>query len=216
MAPLSSVRQKPSNGPTGFLLSGPQGPASPVDPTEDAEVMDPRNLLSSAPLIEDFPVPEEYRVSKFIGEKLPKINIRQERTELLFFTFYSSLGDALQLVAASLLFERGWRYYKQDCIWLARWPGVRPEDKTSQYEKGLYQYFDVETWRRIPGWFKLEYSQLALRTSRPEDLKTVYSRYNAIFSSVAMAQEKDPFLTKCVRDKELVSAEDRRLLHCLL
>ena len=66
IAPLSSAAQKQNNDQPGFSLLGPQGPASPVDPTEDAEVMDPRNLLSSAPLIEDFPVPEEYRVSKYI------------------------------------------------------------------------------------------------------------------------------------------------------
>ena len=32
---------------------------------------------------------------------------------MLFFLFYSLHGDALQLVAASLLFERGWRFHKQ-------------------------------------------------------------------------------------------------------
>ncbi len=37
----------------------------------------------------------------------------QEHTDLLFFLFYCCQGDALQLVAASLLFERGWRYHKQ-------------------------------------------------------------------------------------------------------
>ena len=98
-----------------------------------------------------------------------------------------------------------------------RWPGVRPEEKTSQYEKGLYQYFDVETWRRIPGWFKLEYSQLADKTLVPEDLKTVDSRYNGIFASVVMAAGKDPFLTSYGQDREeFVSAEDYRLLNCLL
>jgi len=208
---------KPGLDQTGFSVSGPKGPDSPMDPAEDAEVMDPKSLLSFAPLIEDFPVPEEYRMSRFIGEKLPKINIRQERTELLFFTFYSNLGDALQLVAASLLFERGWRYHKQDCIWLARWPGVRPEEKTSQYEKGLYQYFDVGTWRRIPGWFKLEYSQLADKTLVPEDLKSVYSRYSEIFKNVGMACDKDPLLTLMEQEKEEhINIDDHRLLHCLL
>ena len=43
---------------------------------------------------------------------------------------------------------------------LARWPGVTPEKKTVEWEEGLYQYFDVKVWKRIPGWFRLNYDQL--------------------------------------------------------
>ena len=66
-------------------------------------------------------------------------------------------------MAANLLFERGWRYHKLDLVWLARWPGVNPDKKTVEWEEGLYQYFDVKVWRRIPGWFRLNYDQLGGR-----------------------------------------------------
>ena len=48
-----------------------------------------------------------------------------------------------------------------DRVWLARWPGVSPEKKTEDWEEGLYQYFDVKVWKKIPGWFRLNYEQLA-------------------------------------------------------
>jgi hypothetical protein len=173
-------------------------------------------LVSDGPHMQEHAVPDEYRMSRMIGEKLPPINIRQEHTDLLFFLFYSYLGDALQLVAASLLFERGWRYHKQDCIWLARWPGVRPEVKTSQFEKGLYQYFDVSCWRRIPGWFKLSYSQLADKTMVPEDLKTMYTRYHTIYRNTIKMADRDPFLTDVGMTHELGTVDELRFLHCLL
>ena len=80
---------------------------------------------------------------------------------MLFFLFYSSQGDKLQLVAAGFLFDRGWRFHMVDRVWLARWPGVSPEKKTEDWEEGLYQYFDVKVWKKIPGWFRLNYEQLA-------------------------------------------------------
>ena len=49
-----------------------------------------------------------------------------------------------------------------DQVWLARWPGLVPERKSSEldWEEGLYQYFDVKVWKRIPGWFRLHYDKL--------------------------------------------------------
>ena len=46
---------------------------------------------------------------------------------------------------------------------MARWPGVMPEKKTVEWEEGLYQYFDVKVWRRIPGWFRLNYEYLGTK-----------------------------------------------------
>ena len=117
--------------------------------------------LMSCSLIESYPVPDEYFTSKVIGSKLPSVKLFNCHTDLLFFIFYSFQADHLQLVAATLLFERGWRYHKQDQVWLARWPGVSPDKKTVEWEEGLYQYFDVKVWKRIPGWFRLNYDQLA-------------------------------------------------------
>jgi len=140
-------------------------------------------------------VPTEYLMSQIVGDKIKNINIRQEHTDLLFFLFYTLHGDALQLVAASLLFERGWRYHKQDKIWLARWPGVKPEEKTASFEKGLYQYFDMVSWKRIPGWFRLDYCHLAEKTLVPEDLKTLYTRYSGVMREVMIACARSMILS---------------------
>ena len=119
---------------------------------------EPASLLSS------HPVPDEYMVTKVIGAKLPLIKLANCHTDLLLFLFYAWQEDITQLVAASLLFERGWRFHTVEKIWIARWPGVTPENKTTEWEEGLYQYFEVKTWRRVPGWFRLVYSQLAEKT----------------------------------------------------
>ena len=73
--------------------------------------------LMPGSLIESYPVPDEYMVAKVIGPKLPSIKLRNCHTDLLFFLFYSFQEDELQLLAASLLFERGWRYHKQDQVY---------------------------------------------------------------------------------------------------
>eukprot|EP00088_Acartia_fossae_P045184 TRINITY_DN4842_c0_g1_i10.p1 TRINITY_DN4842_c0_g1~~TRINITY_DN4842_c0_g1_i10.p1 ORF type:complete len:341 (-),score=77.97 TRINITY_DN4842_c0_g1_i10:679-1701(-) len=139
---------------------------------------------------QDMATPPEYMMSHIIGDRIRPINIRQEHTDLLFFIFYTMQGDALQLVAASLLFERGWRYHKQQRIWLARWPGVRPEEKTASFERGLYQYFDLANWKRIPGWFRLDYCHLAEKTGVPEDLKTLYTKYSGLLQNINSACSK--------------------------
>ena len=38
------------------------------------------------------------------------MELQRSHTDLLFFLFYAGHGDRLQLTAASLLFERGWRF----------------------------------------------------------------------------------------------------------
>jgi hypothetical protein len=45
---------------------------------------------------------------------------------------------------------------------------MMPEEKTQCCEEGVYQYFDVREWRRIPGWFKLNYCELA---KKPEAVR---------------------------------------------
>ena len=113
-------------------------------------------------LVESHPTPDEYCVNKVIGPKLPSLKLHNCHTDLLFFIFYSFHCDIQQMLAASLLFDRGWRYHKLEQVWLARWPGLAPERKSSEcdWEEGLYQYFDVKVWKRIPGWFRLHYDKL--------------------------------------------------------
>ena len=67
-----------------------------------------------------------------------------------FHTFFISFFNPLYL------------FVEVDQVWLARWPGLVPERKSSEldWEEGLYQYFDVKVWKRIPGWFRLHYDKL--------------------------------------------------------
>jgi len=121
-------------------------------------------LLTPHSLLDCHPVPDEYMVAKVVGSKLPSIKLGNCHTDLLLFLFYVWVEDTMQQMAACLLFERGWRFHMLEKVWLARWPGVTPERKTCEWEEGLYQYFDVKAWRRIPGWFRLNYVQLAEKT----------------------------------------------------
>ena len=118
-------------------------------------------ILAPPCLLDSHPVPDEYMVAKVVGSKLPTIKLGNCHTDLLLFLFYVWVEDTMQQMAACLLFERGWRFHMLEKVWLARWPGVTPERKTTEWEEGLYQYFDVKAWRRIPGWFRLNYVQLA-------------------------------------------------------
>jgi len=130
-------------------------------------------VIKPESLLQSHPVPDEYMVAKVIGGKLPPIKLVNCHTDLLLFLFYVWAADTMQQMAASLLFERGWRFHMVEKVWLARWPGVTPERKTTDWEEGLYQYFDVKVWRRIPGWFRLNYVQLAEKTDLIEETNLI-------------------------------------------
>ena len=61
-------------------------------------------------LIITWKVPDEYLTANRIRGKVPTVELQRSHTDLLFFLFYAGHGDRLQLTAASLLFERGWRF----------------------------------------------------------------------------------------------------------
>jgi len=163
------VRWRPSSLAADWTPASPDTLKRSASLGSKAEDWNPElgGLVAGA-LIQSYPVPDEYVVSRVVGAKLPNVKLHNCHTDLLFFLFYSYQEDYLQLVASGLLFERGWRYHKVDQVWLARWPGVSPEKKTVEWEEGLYQYFDVKVWRRIPGWFRLNYNQLAERSGITE------------------------------------------------
>ncbi len=60
-------------------------------------------------------------------------------TDMLFFFFYMSPGEALQILAGTMLISRGWRWSKSRSIWIAKADGVQPEFQSRTSESGFYQ-----------------------------------------------------------------------------
>jgi len=116
----------------------------------------------------DFYVPTEYLTNIYIREKLAPIKFNRYQEDLLFFLFYVNGGDVLQLAAAAELYNRDWRYHKEERVWITRAPGMEPLTKTNAYERGTYVFFDVHNWRKIPKEFHLEYSKLEDRPQLPD------------------------------------------------
>ncbi|KAK6187307.1 hypothetical protein SNE40_005368 [Patella caerulea] len=118
----------------------------------------------------DFHVPAEYITNIFIREKLAPIKLNRYGEDLLFFLFYMSGGDVLQLAAAAELHTRDWRYHKEERTWMTRAPGMEPVVKTNTYERGTYYFFDAQKWRKVAREFHLEYDKLEERPSLPPTL----------------------------------------------
>ena len=71
--------------------------------------------------------------------------------ETLFYIFYCMPGDELQDHAAKELHRRNWRYHKELKIWLTKDPNI-PDSvftQTSQYEKGVYVFWDIQHWCKV-------------------------------------------------------------------
>jgi CCR4-NOT transcription complex subunit 2 len=116
----------------------------------------------------DYHVPSEYLTNMFIREKLAPIKLNRYQEDLLFYLFYVNGGDVLQLAAAAELYNRDWRYHKEDRVWITRAPGMEPITKTNSYERGTYFFFDVHNWRKVAKEFHLEYSKLEDRPLLPD------------------------------------------------
>ncbi|KAJ6820025.1 putative NOT transcription complex subunit VIP2 isoform X2 [Iris pallida] len=65
----------------------------------------------------------------------------------LFYIFYSMPRDEAQLFAAHALYSRGWFYHKEAQSWFSR--VAEPPVKTSTYERGVYLFFDPNTWEIV-------------------------------------------------------------------
>lgn len=119
----------------------------------------------------DFHVPAEYLTNVFIKEKLAPIKLNRYGEDLLFFLFYMNGGDVLQIAAAAELYNRDWRYHKEERVWITRAPGVEPIMKTNAFERGTYYFFDAQNWRKVPKEFHLEYDKLEERPALPPSLQ---------------------------------------------
>ncbi|TMS35921.1 hypothetical protein L596_003209 [Steinernema carpocapsae] len=105
-------------------------------------------------------VPEEYLTNSAIKDKLPQPKLNKLSEEVLFYIFYNYPKEMYQVAAARELYQRDWRFHKQEQMWLTRsqYGGVR--EQTNTYEKGSYNVFDPQQWRKIPKDMTLEYKML--------------------------------------------------------
>lgn len=115
----------------------------------------------------DFHVPSEYLTNIHIRDKLAAIKLPRYGEDLLFYLYYMNGGDVLQLLAAVELFNRDWRYHKEERVWITRAPGMEPTMKTNTYERGTYYFFDCINWRKVAKEFHLEYDKLEERPHLP-------------------------------------------------
>ncbi|VDP03151.1 unnamed protein product [Soboliphyme baturini] len=97
----------------------------------------------------DFTIPLEYQTNSAVAEKLTPIKLNRYSDDLLFYFFYNFGGEVFQLAAAAELYNRDWRYHKEDRIWLTRAPGMIPVEKSTAYERGTYYVFDPSHWRKV-------------------------------------------------------------------
>merc|ERR1719422_2572493 len=119
----------------------------------------------------DFHVPHEYLTNTAIREKLAPVKLNRYKDDILFYMFYTNVGDVLQMAAAAELYNRDWRYHKEERVWITRTPGMAPSEKTTSYERGTYYFFDVNSWRKVPKEFHLDYDKLEERPSLPSSLQ---------------------------------------------
>ncbi|CAH1122013.1 unnamed protein product [Ceutorhynchus assimilis] len=108
----------------------------------------------------DFHVPPEYHVNHAIRHKLAPLDLRTYMDDALFFLFYTSVGDVLQIAAAAELYNREWRYHMEERVWISPIPGMIPIERTNTYERSTYYFFDTISWRKVPRQLYLEYCKL--------------------------------------------------------
>lgn len=121
--------------------------------------------LAAKPKDPPFSLPPCYALKA----NLPPVTMRLQSVsdDTLFFVFYGMPGDLAQLAAAVILYERHWRYHKEQKIWITRAPGVEPSQKTNTFERGTYIYFDHVQWKKVTKEFVLQYDQLEERKTLP-------------------------------------------------
>ncbi|OUC46127.1 NOT2 / NOT3 / NOT5 family protein [Trichinella nativa] len=105
-------------------------------------------------------IPEEYLTHSRVCERVLPVKLNRYNEDLLFFMFYTFVGESYQIGAAAELYQRDWRYHKEERIWLTRAPGMVPTEKNATYEQGLYYVFDPLLWRKVLYMWKVAYECL--------------------------------------------------------
>jgi len=127
----------------------------------------------------DMFVPNEYLTNLHIREKLAEIKTSKYNEDLLFWMFYSNPNDRMQCLAAEALFERNWKFHKDEKIWISRTRNIEARVKNNTYEEGTFMVWDVESWKKVPRDMKVEYSKLAPDNSYPHVQRPVHTpQYN--------------------------------------
>jgi CCR4-NOT transcription complex subunit 2 len=83
--------------------------------------------------------------------------------DTLFYMFYAHPKDMLQEMAAQELYNRGWRFHKEQRVWLTIDPKAEVLTKGPGYERAVYIIFDYHNWTRTRKEFFLYYDQLEER-----------------------------------------------------
>lgn len=115
----------------------------------------------------DYCVPPEYLTNANIMDKLAPIKLNRYTDDLLFYLFYNFGGEAFQLAAAAELYNRDWRYHKEEKCWITRASGQAVVERTATHERGTYFVFDATHWRKVPKEMTLEYDKLEERPMLP-------------------------------------------------
>ncbi|GFQ97114.1 CCR4-NOT transcription complex subunit 2 [Trichonephila clavata] len=123
----------------------------------------------------DYHVPSEYLVNQNIRDKLAPVKLNRYGEDLLFYLFYMFSGDVLQIAAAAELYNRDWRFHKDDRVWITRVPGMNPTEKCPSFERGMYYFFDADNWRKVAKEFHLDYERLEERPIVPPAVSTLAS-----------------------------------------
>ncbi|XP_055384296.1 regulator of gene activity [Condylostylus longicornis] len=108
----------------------------------------------------EYNVPPEYLINASIRDKLSSLALKKYKDDLLFFLFYTNVGDVMQLAAAAELFNRDWRYHVEEKVWITRIPGIPQIDKNGTKENKTFYYFDAQTWRRVVKDFQVDGDKL--------------------------------------------------------
>ncbi|KAI5785983.1 hypothetical protein FPQ18DRAFT_349959 [Pyronema domesticum] len=85
--------------------------------------------------------------------------------ETLFYIFYTMPRDIMQEVVVSELAGRNWRYHMIHRLWMTKDPNGEVMQVSETAEKGMYVFFDPQSWERIRKEIILEYSHLDPRTT---------------------------------------------------
>ncbi|CAL8069717.1 unnamed protein product [Orchesella dallaii] len=99
--------------------------------------------------------------------KLWALRLDNCKEDVLFFIFYSFPKDALQIVAASHLYVKGWRYHTEYKIWMQRSNNAFVSDGAR--EKGVYVYFDHRNWKLMRTELVIDLSKLEGPPNKPPE-----------------------------------------------